>query len=78
MHENNILSSNRGSIRIYIIIQLTYNNSFQSSIGITPYEAVLYERPCRSPICYIRVGKSSIIGPELIYESMKRVKVIHD
>lgn len=60
------------------IIQLTYNNSFQSSIGITHYEAVLYERPCRSPICYIRVGKSSIIGPKLIYESMKSVKVIHD
>ena len=32
------------------LIEFVYNNSFQSSIGITPYEA-LYGRKCRTLLC---------------------------
>ena len=32
------------------LIEFAYNNSFQSSIGMAPYEA-LYGRPCRSAMC---------------------------
>ena len=32
------------------LVEFTYNNSYQESIQMAPYEA-LYERPCRSPIC---------------------------
>ena len=32
------------------LIEFAYNNSFQSSIGMAPYEA-LYGRLCRSPMC---------------------------
>ncbi|TXG51789.1 hypothetical protein EZV62_024313 [Acer yangbiense] len=32
-------------------IKFSYNNSFHSSIGMPPYEA-LYDRKCRSPICW--------------------------
>ena len=31
-------------------VEFTYNNSYQASKQIAPYEA-LYGRPCRSPIC---------------------------
>ena len=31
------------------LIEFVYNNGFQSSIGMTPYEA-LYERKCRTPL----------------------------
>ena len=32
------------------LVEFVYNNSFQSSIGMAPYEA-LYERKCRTPLC---------------------------
>ena len=32
------------------LVEFTYKNSYQTSVGVTPYEA-LYERPCRSPLC---------------------------
>ena len=41
-----------GSWDRYIqLIEFAYNNSFQSSIGMAPYEA-LYGRKCRTPVCW--------------------------
>jgi len=33
------------------LVEFTYNNSYQASIGMAPYEA-LYGRKCRTPICW--------------------------
>ena len=33
------------------LVEFVYNNSFQSSIGMTPYEE-LYGRKCRTPVCW--------------------------
>ena len=52
-----------------------YNNSYQVSILITPYET-LYGRPCRSSICWTEVGESSITGPDLIRNTSKKVGLI--
>ena len=32
------------------LVEFAYNNSYQVSIHMAPYEA-LYGRPCRSPVC---------------------------
>ena len=32
------------------LVEFAYNNSYQASIQMAPYEA-LYERPCRSSLC---------------------------
>ena len=32
------------------LVEFSYNNSYQASIQMAPYEA-LYGRPCRSPLC---------------------------
>ena len=32
------------------LVEFAYNNSYQASIQMAPYEA-LYGRPCRSPLC---------------------------
>ena len=37
--------------RFIPLIEFSYNNSYQSSIGMTPYEA-LYGRRCRTPVCW--------------------------
>ena len=40
-----------------------------------PYEA-LYERPCKSPLCWTKVGESSITGPDLIRDTSEKVSLI--
>ena len=42
---------------------------------MAPYGA-LYGRPCRSPICWTKVGESYIIGPDLIRDSFEKVSLI--
>ena len=36
------------------LVELAYNNSYQASIQMAPYEA-LYGRPCPSPVCWTEV-----------------------
>ena len=57
------------------LVEFAYNNSYQASIQMAPYET-LYERPCRSPICWTKVGESSIIGPDLIRDTLDKVGMI--
>ena len=57
------------------LVELAYNNSYQASIQIAPYDA-LYGRPCRSPICWIEVGESTITGPDLIRDASEKVSLI--
>ncbi|KAH0733004.1 hypothetical protein KY289_004192 [Solanum tuberosum] len=59
------------------LIEFAYNNSYDSSIQMAPYEA-LYRRRCRSPIGWFEVGEAGLIGPELVHQSMKKVKVIQE
>ena len=58
-------------------MEFAYNNSYQASIQMTPYEA-LYKRPCRSPICWTEVGESSITSPDLIRDTSDRQKSYSD
>ena len=57
------------------LVEFAYNNSYQASIQMAPYEA-LYGRPCRSPLCWTEVGESSIIGPNLIRDTSEKVNLI--
>ena len=46
-----------GSLDRYIpLMQFSYNNSYQSSIGMTPYEA-LYDSKCRTLICWTNLNE---------------------
>ena len=57
------------------LVEFAYNNSYQESIQMEPYEA-LYGRPCQSPICWVEVGESSIAGPDLIRDTSEKVILI--
>ena len=57
------------------LVEFAYNNSYQTSIQMTPYEA-LYGRPFRSPLCWTEVGESSITGPDLIRDTSEKVSLI--
>ena len=57
------------------LVEFAYNNSYQASIGMAPYEA-LYGRKCRSPICWTEVGDKALIGPELDQVTTEKIKLI--
>ena len=57
------------------LVEFAYNNSYQASIQMSPYEA-LCGRPCRSPLCWTEVGESSITGPDLIRDTSEKVSLI--
>ena len=59
------------------LVEFVYNNSFLSSIGMAPYEA-LYGRKCRTPLCWTELSKKKIISPDLIQETEEKVKMIKE
>ena len=65
-----------GSWEQYLsLAEFAYNNSFQASIGMPPFEA-LYGRPCRSPLCWEVPGDRAVMSLELIKECNKKVPLI--
>ena len=57
------------------LVEFTYNNNYQASIQMAPYEA-MYGRPCQSPICWTEVEESSITSPNLIRDTLEKVNLI--
>ena len=57
------------------LVEFAYNNSYQASIQMASYEA-LYGRPCRSSLCWTKVGESSITGHNLIRDTSEKVSLI--
>ena len=61
----------------FSLVEYTYNNSYQASIRMAPYEA-LYGRPCRSPTCWLEAGESSLFGPEIVRETTEKIQLIRE
>ena len=59
------------------LVEFDYNNSYQASIGIAPYEA-LYGRRCRSLICWDEISERKILGPKLVQVTTNKVALIKE
>nr|GEW45277.1 putative reverse transcriptase domain-containing protein [Tanacetum cinerariifolium] len=59
------------------LVEFPYNNSYHSSIRCAPFEA-LYGRKCRSPVLWADIKESSLIGPELVKETIDKVILIKE
>jgi len=59
------------------LIEFTYNNSFHVNIGMAPYEA-LYGRKCKTPLCWYQDGEVVLVGPKLLEQTTKNVKMVRD
>ncbi|KAL0559002.1 hypothetical protein IC582_003591 [Cucumis melo] len=57
------------------LMEFAYNNSYQATIGMTPFEA-LYGRCCRSPVCWGEVGEQRLMGPELVQSTNEAIQKI--
>ncbi|KAG8501064.1 hypothetical protein CXB51_003123 [Gossypium anomalum] len=68
----------QGSWERYLpLVEFTYNNSYQTSLKMAPYEA-LYGRKCRTPLYWTELKENHIYGVDLIKETEEKVKVIRD
>ena len=59
------------------LVEFAYNNSFQASIGMAPYEA-LYGRKCRTTIYWNEVGERKLNSEELIRVSTKKIQIVRE
>ena len=55
--------------------EFTYNNSYHSSIEMSPYED-LYGKQCRNPLCWNETGERKLLGPEIVQATVDKVNVI--
>ena len=59
------------------LAEFAYNNSYQATIGMAPYEA-LYGRKCRSPVHWDEAGERQFLGPELVEQATEAIKKIRE
>ncbi|KAL4384851.1 hypothetical protein GQ457_15G012120 [Hibiscus cannabinus] len=59
------------------LVEFAYNNSYQASIKMAPFEA-LYGRRCRTPLCWSELGESNDLGPKVLRKTEEQVAIIHD
>ena len=61
--------------RLSTLTEFAYNNSYQASIKMSPFEA-LYGRKCHTPLSWSQPEDKLILGPEALQEMEKVVKNI--
>ncbi|KAL4282270.1 hypothetical protein GQ457_03G027210 [Hibiscus cannabinus] len=59
------------------LIEFAYNNSYQASIKMAPFEA-LYGRKCRTPLCWSELGEGKALGPEVLRDTEERITIIYN
>jgi len=57
------------------LADFSYNNSYQATLRMTPFEA-LYDRRCRTSICWNDLEDTLILGPQMAQEIVDKIKVI--
>jgi hypothetical protein len=55
--------------------EFSYNNSYQTSLKIAPFEA-LYGRKCRTSLYWSETGESQLFRPKIIRETERQVQVV--
>ena len=57
------------------LAEFSYNNSYQESIHMAPFEA-LYGKKCRTPLNWVEGGDRGYFGPDFIKDAREQVNVI--
>ncbi|GJR11289.1 putative reverse transcriptase domain-containing protein [Tanacetum coccineum] len=67
-----VIDFGNGWERHLLLIEFSYNNSYQASIKAASFET-LYGRKCRSPVCWAEVRDAQLTGLELIHETTEKI-----
>ena len=57
------------------LAEFSYNNSYQESIKMAPFEA-LCGRRCQTPLNWSEAGEHWFFGPDVVKEAERKVKLI--
>ncbi|WVZ64189.1 hypothetical protein U9M48_013751 [Paspalum notatum var. saurae] len=57
--------------------EFSYNNSYQTSIKMSPFQA-LYGRRCRTPLHWDQLGEKQLFGPGIIEDAERQVRMIRE
>jgi hypothetical protein len=57
--------------------EFSYNNSYQESLKMTPFE-MLYGRRCRTPLFQSEGGERKVFGPDILQEAEKHVHMVRE
>jgi hypothetical protein len=58
-------------------VEFSYNNSYQDSIEMAPYEA-LYGRQCRTLLFWSQTRESQVFRPEVLKDAKKQVQMARE
>ena len=72
-----VLDRGVGWEEVLPLIEFAYNNSYQATINMAPYEA-LYGKKCRSPLYWDEVGERRVLGPDSVEEMIEIVRQIRE
>ena len=68
--------SSKGSWEAWLpLAEFSYNNSYQESIKMAPFEA-LYGRKCRTPLNWVEPSERRYYGIDFVKEAEKKVQII--
>nr|GEY81330.1 putative reverse transcriptase domain-containing protein [Tanacetum cinerariifolium] len=70
-----VIDFGKGWVKHLPLVKFSYNNSYDASIKVAPYEA-LYGQKCRSSVCWAEVGEAQLTGPEMIQETTEKIILI--
>ena len=59
------------------LVEFAYNNSYQTNIGMAPYEA-LYGKKCKTPICWDEVGERKLNDVKLIEVTSEKIQIVQE
>jgi hypothetical protein len=57
--------------------EFSYNNSYQESLKMTPFE-MLYGHRCRTPLFWSKAGEWKVFGPNVLQEAEKQVHMVRE
>jgi len=70
-----ILSSKGSWVKWMSLAEFSYNNSYQESIKMAPFEA-LYGRKCRTPLNWVKLVERRYYGINFVNEAEQQVRTI--
>jgi hypothetical protein len=56
-------------------VKFSYNNSYQESLKMTPFE-ILYGRRCQTPRFWSETGEQKVFGPDILQEAKRQVHMV--
>jgi hypothetical protein len=58
-------------------VEFSYNNSYQESLKMAPFE-VLYGRRCQTSLFWNETGEQKVFGPDILQEVKKQVCMVRE